>query len=177
MKKMSSIFYKWWFQLIVIGVIVGGIYIGFKTASSTTKVNKLVNSYGTSNPNSDYDKVLSVFLRSIYTEDPDLFKSAVMPRNFYDYEDQFYNGTFANPELKKELHITNQLLKSNFGEKWFDKAEFIEYGTQTTGRKVKYLVKIKWTDKDSTYISSIKYGAFYVTQETFYEFIHDRKIE
>lgn len=180
--EKEKIYYKWWFQFIVIAIICVVFVIAFKMASPTTTVNKKVSSYSTSSIQNSPMRTLSAFLRAIYTEDTGLLRKSVTKRTIYDYEDDFYNNHITENDLKNELKKENSILKSQFGDKWFYNTTFIEYGRQSEGDGRTYVVKVNWPNNKQTYISAESYGLglgldSYVTSLTFRQFLHENKID
>lgn len=180
--EKEKIFYKWWFQLIVIAGIAAIFIIAFNFTSPTTSINKKASSYSTNNVQNSPQRALSVFLRSIYTENPGLLRKSVTKSTIYNYEDDYYNRHVTDDELKAELHKENDILKKEFGDKWFYNTVFIEYGKQDVGDGREYVVKVNWANKKQTYISAKSYGLgigldSYATEATFREFLRSNVVE
>lgn len=176
--EKRKFYYTWWFQIVIIAVVIGSLIIAIKTASPITKINKKASSYEASNADYSPKKVLSVFLRAINTSNPKLLKDSITPRTLYDYEDDYYKGHITDKNIKDELIASNEALKKQFGEKWFDNTEFIEYGTESMGDDKTYIVKIAFGNNKSAYITSEKVGLrYYVTPDTLYEFLRVKEIK
>lgn len=176
--KKREFYYTWWFQIVVIAVVIGSLLIAIKTASPITKINQKVASYNTKNADDSPKRVLSVFLRAVNTENPKLLKDSITPRTLYNYEDEYYNGHITDNNIKDELKACNEALTKQFGKTWFNNTEFIEYGTESVGDDKKYIVKVGFGDNKFAYITSEKVGLhYYVTPITLYEFLRTKEIK
>lgn len=156
-------YYKWWFQFLLIPAFIICIIIWIKVSSPIHKVNKLASSIDVYSKsmifNGDaYHSPLTAsaaFYKAIEKEDVKLLKRCTTLRELYDYSADYHNNQLTDSILKQDLHNANEAIKKEYGNNWYEKLKYIEYGTDSSSGEKVYIYKLYYGNQLFKYNSFV----------------------
>lgn len=142
---------KVWFTATLIGIFVTicivCTYYYYRTP--VYKYPKLANTYKISKKtNQTPDGTIMAFLKSVHENDADLCRNVVPTRIFELYGVYYYHGVFNDDKIRYLLSTTNEMLKKDYGENWFDNLEVEEVEKKKIENISVGIIKAKVGDKD-----------------------------
>lgn len=161
--KTNKIYYKWWFQMILVPAFILGLILWIKVSSPIHKVDKEaanIDVYATSKffGGKAYHSPLTAsaaFFKAIQTEDVELFKRCNTLRVLYEYCQEYHKGNMSDEVLKQDLHKANEDIKKQYGDNWYSKLKYIEYGTDSSSGDKVYIYKLYYGDELFIYNSFV----------------------